>query len=214
MLFIFVTILIVLIFYNNYISLTEIQSKLKKGTNLPDNVKIIATYFDENNVVKGYIDTYIKDDKAYIAQCDKNNNKYAENIIYINDYNISIVHDTKNIFKTKQDRKIEASGIDEFSSFVALNPTYKYHGKEKINNDKCIKISFLVENFDNVEQNYYYISVADNHIVKIENYRGTTKNDMSLMSSTVYEYTYGTVLDSDILDFDQNNYMGYEYNEI
>ncbi|MBO5398495.1 MAG: hypothetical protein J6A36_06195 [Clostridia bacterium] len=201
------------IYYKSYYSLEKVKEIISQRKELSANVQIIETYFDENNKQIAYFDNYIKDNMCYIAQYD-NNHKYAESLIDVNNYCISIVHDTKHIIRTTSSEKITALGEEEFFIKVNQNANYKYYGREEVNNHDCIKFSLCLQYSDNVELTYYYINLEDNHIIKLENYIGSSINDLSLKNSITYEYIYNSVVDTDILKFDKNNYLDYQYDEL
>lgn len=203
------------IYYNNSLtySLEQVKELLTEGNKLPENISIIQTVFDENNEQQGHIDFYIKDDMAYVSQNDKTHT-YAETISIGND-NYMISHDTKTIFHTNdtENSNNKLSGISEnFFNMLNQNTTYKYCGKETIDNVKCIKVYLCQENVNNIDLKYFYIDLEDKHIVKEEIYNGSSINDAFLKGCTTYKYIYNTVKDTDIVKFDQNNYENYTYN--
>lgn len=212
MLVLFAIIVGIFIAYKNYYTLEKIKNILSQEE-LPTNIHILETVYDSNNNKSGYLNIYKKNNLIYTIQSDKNNQNYAESLTDINDYSILISHPTKTIFKVKSEENITFPAEEDFYATLNLNVKYKYYGKEKIDNYNCLKISLSVENVDKIELKYYYIDIYNKHIVKIENYTGDTLNDMSLTSSTTYQYFLDTVTDNDILVFDENNYSDYTYEE-
>lgn len=209
-----IAILGIAIYNNNSYSLEQVKELLAEGDKLPENVAIIQTVFDENNEQQGHIDLYIKGDMVYVSQND-NTHIYAEAISNGND-SYMISHDTKTIFHTSstENNKEKLFGISEdFFNMLNQNATYKYCGKEKIDDVKCIKVSLCQENVNNIDLKYFYIDLEDKHIVKEEGYQGASIKDATLRNSTTYKYTYNTVKDTDIVKFDKSNYEDYTYNE-
>ncbi len=212
-LIIFIIVIGIFIVYKNYYTLEKVKSILSQEE-LPTNIHILETVYDDSNNESGYLNIYKKNNLIYTIQSDRNNQNYAESITDINNYNsILISHPTKTIFKTQIEENITFPAEEAFYTTLNSNAKYKYYGKSKINNYDCIKISLTVEHFDMIELIYYYIDIDNKHIVKIENYRGKTLKDIVLKNSTTYQYSIDTVTDNDILVFDQNNYSDYTYNE-
>lgn len=207
----------VFIFNKNYYSLNEVKLLISQKNILPKNLHIIGTYYDETNMQIASFDTYIKNNLIYTSQYN-NIQKYAETLTDINNYNINIIHDTKNIIY-ETNYKYTYNGILTIEDAILFkkinkNTFYKYCGKEKIENINCIKFSLFINNYDNVELTYYYIDLINGNIIKLENYIGNTLDSITLKSSANYKYIYNSVSDANILNFDKNNYKDYEYNEI
>lgn len=201
----------VFVYYKNDYSLEKTKALLLEGDKLSENISIVQNFFDENNELIAYIDFFKKDDMTYILQND-NTHKYAETVSNGSE-SYMISHDTKTIFHENSNKeKIVMS--ESFFNKLNQNTIYKYCGKTKVDNIYCIKVSLCVENTNNTELTYYYIDLENKHIIKEENYVGSSIKELSLKNSITYQYTYNSVKDTDILQFDKANYPDYTYNEL
>lgn len=223
-----VLIIIILIAYSSYVvyqhlkySLDEVCQMLSSAR-LPENVYIkeymcIPDDFEEYNQ---YIDTYIKNGCCYSKQII-NSQEGTFEYITISNQKQSILIDTisKHIQATNNLNNDFSLPTNFHSFFIAVNEhglydhryLYKYCGKEKINGNNCIKVSFK-EVYDNkIYLDYYYIDLKTNLILKEEAYNGTSIMNLKKTSTYTYEYYFDVVKDEDILSFDINNYPDYQY---
>lgn len=86
------------------------------------------------------------------------------------------------------------------------NSKFKYLGKEKIDNQKCIKVCL---NYNSVSKTYYYINLKNNCIIKEESFNLNDSEEWEKISDVTYTYSYNSVTDNDIIRFDSTNYPNY-----
>lgn len=226
LLVIFFLILIVIVtfivkFYFEY-SLEEIADLVDKSDEIQNNIYIREEIVDELWTLceKSIHEIFAKDDYIYerTVYLDSNGNitSTAENIIDFKDKNkINIYNNDSN--KMILRHSIEGEGkinpvtenlIGFSRTFRSTQDDYKYLGKEELDGKECIKFSLTNEKIHN--KTIYYIDIKDRAIAKIESY-SITGDVINLSSTSVFTYSYGTVTDEDILDYDINNYQDYEY---
>lgn len=84
-------------------------------------------------------------------------------------------------------------------------------GKENIDGKKYIK--FSLEDEKGISKSLYYIDIEKRVVSKIEHYNGY-QNKYELYQTTYYTYSFNTVKEEDINNFNLNNYTDYEYIEL
>lgn len=159
------------------------------------------------------------------------NNKLAYENFYINDektqestFNletkkqINIFHNSKEIFFINIDdsnSNIISNKLNYYKGLIekSIENSYKYYGKENINNNEIIKFSVDFEenfflNIDNPRRLYFYINTENKSIEKVEHYN-IMDNTEELVLTENFIYSYNTVTDENILKFDINNYSDY-----
>lgn len=200
----------------NKYSLENVQAMLNQNKDI-SNIHIVEKYESQkepNSQTTAMVDTYIKDNQYYIVQ------KNVVGQIILESF--GNIQENNQITVTHFDSKIISSKIEKFeeidnSNFmiVSKNATakYKYIGKTKVDGKQCIKVCITNEYNDKAEKDYYYINLEDNHIIKSESYTGDNLKELKKEGEVTYTYLYNTVQDKDILRFDINNYVGYEYNK-
>ena len=86
---------------------------------------------------------------------------------------------------------------------------YEFLGREDINGKKCLKIRFLI-NDEETREDYYYIDLEDNNIIKQEIYtQGYSSNELEKTTELTYTYSYDTLTDNDVKKFDIDDYPDY-----
>lgn len=134
----------------------------------------------------------------------------------------NVFHNSKEIFLYKiedQSLNIISNKLNYYKDLIvkSLENSYKFYGKEIINNDEVIKISvdFKEDFFLNVEHPrrlYFYINEENKSIEKIEHY-DIINDKEELVITDNFIYSYNTVTDKNILKFDINNYPDYTLNK-
>ena len=197
----------------------EILNSGKTSTNM--HVSIEQTNLNDGK--KYYLDLYRKDNLFYII--GKNDESEVEQEILYNEKDektLTILHEQKEIINSNQiENNISTYIFDSGKSnfLMLLDNTkgikYKYHGKENVNGKECLKVSLIDEkNEEKKSQNYYYIDLENNNnVIKYEYYEGESINELNKKHEELYTYSYDTVTDDDILQFDINNYPDYKYYE-
>lgn len=214
-------IIIALAFYiykNSIYSLEKVESLLnaeKEATNLHIKSEYLYEEGEEERIA--YVDEYIKDNIIYAVTKNYLSQVLAETLANMeNSELITILHSEKVITSniiSENENASELHGNETFFILVGKNAKYKCHGKEDINEKKCLKVSLTMEYSDKIEKNYFYINLEDNYIVKHEIYEESNENELEKIYDVMYSYSYNTVTDNDILNFDISNYPDYEYFE-
>ena len=222
--FIKIIIAIILFFvYRNSIYSLEKVKEILTSANTLKNVHIKEEIFmgDYSDSIE-FSNYYIKDNMMYINQENDSLENTVETIYnFENSKEISINHSNKtiNVLEVTEKPSITLPENDNFFTLANLNKqyehrgTYKYIGKESIDGQRCIKVS-LTDNYeDKVSVHYYYINLENNCIIRYELYEGNDESELKKNYEAVYTYTFNTVTDNDILNFDKNNYPDYTYYE-
>lgn len=84
---------------------------------------------------------------------------------------------------------------------------YKYYGKELLDEKEVIK--FSLSNNSNQSEQIYYLDVQTNTIIEIDYY-----DNNELVLKEKYTYSYNTVTDEDVKEFNNADYPEYEYKEV
>lgn len=194
-------------------SLLEMSALIDKSNEIPNNIYIREETIDEDlgTDEKEIYEIYVKDDIIYTKYIQSTT---QQEIIYNykdkSQITIYCSEETKNIYKSSINGNGKRNPLTEiligFSrDLKSTQDKYKYHGKEKFEGKECIKFSLTNDDLQKV----YYIDIKDNTVVCVKYYRKIFGN-----RTTTYTYSYGTVTDDDILNFDISNYPNYEYNEL
>ena len=198
----------------NY-SLQEVKDLLNLGKT-SDNIYVQYKQMNLSNGTSSYNEVFMKNN--FVHEIVKDN---SSRIISEGFYNpdtsktISIIHSEKSIISFTRIKENVFYHFEKDNFFIRSESSqYKYHGKEKIDDKQCIKVSLTSTTTNNVlSKDYYYIDLSDNHIIKHESYKGNNLNELEKIYEVTYTYFYNTITDDDIVTFDINNYSDYEYQE-
>ena len=192
------------------------ESLILINTEITDNMslKINSIGIDEN-----YLEEYYIKDKLAYKNFYANNENIQEFIFnFETKEQVNIFHNSKEIYLYKleeQEANIILNKLDYYKELISksLENSYKYYGKENINNNNVIKFSVdFEENFfvtiENPRRLYFYINVENNSIEKIEHYN-IVNNKEELVLTDNFIYSYNTVTDENILKFNINDYPDY-----
>lgn len=211
----------------NKYSLEYVEELLSKANINENNVYYKQEFITEPaNENTGYSvnEVYYKDKKTYYKIGPESNEFRQEWVDYPEDLiRLEISHFTKSISKIPitEDQIIPVFSFAKnnferekelHSSYENLG-NYKYHGKEKLEGKKYIKISFTDYYKDQTDRIYYYIDIENNIITKTEEWTGNDVKNFKKMRTTLYTYESGSVTEDDFLVFDRNNYPDYTYSE-
>lgn len=213
-LFILILLISLCLYKNSLYSLENIKNILKSQNYTYINVHLIVSNFDLHTNTTHTVNTYIKDNLTYSISHNDQNEKVSE--VFLNQKNlkrISILYPEKTIIIDTYDNSYSFNPTSGFFDTLDNNDyvTYKYHGKEKINNKNYLKLSLTVELSNQAYKYYYYIDEKNNTIAKIEYYNGDSINTLTKYSETTYTYIYDVVTDNDILQFDSSRYTDFNY---
>ncbi len=198
---IFIAIIICMLYFslkNNYSR--ESMINLIKNASMPSNIYIENTIYNNENYI-GLAKFYIKDNKQYLYQ---ENNKQEQVETFIDNENnssIIVLHSEKAITQNALERNINFELPLKNNLLDKLNNTtysYTFHGKEKVFEINCLKISLVSINNEKYD---YYLDENTGYIVQYEH----SKN------KETYEYEINSVLDEHIKTFNINNYKNYNY---
>lgn len=203
-----IIILIAIIKQHMEFSLDEIAAFVDKSDNIPNNIYIKdeMVHEDETEIYE----IFAKDNKIHTRYITNGVCSYDRIWNFETKQDIFIGHNTKSI----SIHQIEGRGKDNpltqelfsFSRWFKLSiDKYKYLGKEEIEGKEYIKFSLTNKEYSNKE--YYYIDIEDKTVSKKEWYTGEN------VYKSTYTYSYNTVTDKDILEFDINNYPDYKLSE-
>ena len=187
------------------------------NTEITDNnmsLKINSKGIDENYLEEYYIKDKLAYEKFYV-----NDEKIQEiTFNFETKEQVNIFHNSKEIYLYKlgeQESNIISNKLDYYKGLISksLENSYKYYGKENINNNEVIKFSVDFEenffvNIENTRRLYFYINEENKSIEKIEHYN-IVNNKEELVLTDNFIYSYNTVTDENILKFDINDYPDY-----
>lgn len=198
---IFIAIIICILYFslkNNYSRESIIN--LIKNASMPSNIYIENTIYNNENYI-GLAKFYIKDNKQYLYQ---ENNKQEQIETFIDNENnssIMVLHSEKAITQNTLEKNINFELPLKNNLLDKLNNTtysYTFHGKEKVFEINCLKISLVSINNEKYD---YYLDENTGYIVQYEH----------LKNKETYEYDINSVLDEHIKTFNINNYKNYNY---
>ncbi len=190
---------------------------------LPQNVYIRE--YECTNEYTYRIDKYIKDSIINIYNIRESFSTNIDNInsliICKNQKLIDINYINKIVTISNCEENYDMYIPNKYSFFNSVEQhglyehlgIYKYCGKENINGKKCIKISFTDNNENSIHIDYYYIDIESNLIIQVQSYSGDNIKELKLIKTINWEYQFDVVTDSDIVQFDINDYQDYEYYE-
>lgn len=177
------------------------------------SLKIVSKGIDENYSEECYIKDKLAYENFYI-----NDEKIQEFTFNFDaKEQINIFHNSKeiNIYKLDGELNIISNKLDYYKELISksLANSYKYYGKENINNNEIIKFSVDFEekffvNIENYTRLYFYINTENKSIEKVEHYN-IIDNKEEIVLTDNFIYSYNTVTDENILKFDINDYPDY-----
>lgn len=89
---------------------------------------------------------------------------------------------------------------------------YYFLGNEKVNGINCLNFSLLVHSKKFDDKFEVYINKENNKIIRIDTFiKNVDKNDNEFTKVYTYYIYYNTVKNTDIVEFDKNNYLDYEF---
>lgn len=192
----------------------EVIETINPSINSNMSLKIVSNGIDEK-----YSEEYYINDKLAYENFYVNNEKIQEfTFNFETKEQVNIFHNSKEIYLYKlgeQESNIISNKLDYYKGLISksLENSYKYYGKENINNNKVIKFSVDFEenffvNIENPRRLYFYINEENKSIEKIEHYN-IVNNKEELVLTDNFIYSYNTVTDENILKFDINDYPDY-----
>lgn len=205
-----------------YYTLDEVSAMLN-SVNLPKNVYIKEYEYTDDYTY--YTDIYIKENISNTYHKRESSSTNIDNInslnIYENQKLVDINYINKVLTISNVDENYDMYIPNKYSFFNSVEQhglyeqlgIYKYCGKENINGKKCIKISFTDNNENNIHVDYYYIDIESNFIIQVQSYSGENIKKLKLIKTITWEYQFDVVKDSDIVQFDINDYQDYEFYE-
>lgn len=205
-----------------YYTLDEVSAMLN-SVKLPKNVYIKEYEYTDDYTY--YTDIYIKENISNTYHKRESSSTNIDNInslsIYENQKLVDINYINKVVTISNVDKNYDMYIPNKYSFFNSVEQhglyeqlgIYKYCGKENINGKKCIKISFIDNNENNIHIDYYYIDIESNFIIQVQSYSGENIKKLNLIKTITWEYQFDVVKDSNIVQFDINDYQDYEYYE-
>lgn len=205
-----------------YYTLDDVSAMLN-SVKLPQNVYIRE--YECTNEYTYRTDKYIKDSIINIYNIRESFSTNIDNInsliICKNQKLIDINYINKIVTISNCEENYDMYIPNKYSFFNSVEQhglyeylgIYKYCGKENINGKKCIKISFTDNNENSIHIDYYYIDIESNLIIQVQSYSGDNIKELKLIKTINWEYQFDVVTDSDIVQFDINDYQDYEYYE-
>lgn len=193
-------------------TLEETKELVKKGIELPDNIYLITKYYDEKENEIGKIEIQKSGNYEYIKQ-EEDGRVYCETFV---DYNeeklITVMHTNENIFIWNNHQKQEITeDTNEFiysskrNELYAHVGIYKFLGREKVNDRKCIVVS-LTDNYkEGLYVTNYYIDMETGYILKQEDIK-----DGNVNSIMINQYFENVVKEEDIKKYNAEEYTDYE----
>ena len=188
-------------FYFTSPSLSDIQNLVKTRKQSP-NMSIVTNftsyYNNEKSSSYSYI-SYLKDNVNFITGKSQDGSDYQILSNYNTGSKVSIFPSTKTIISSKVDtQKLDGISISEID--LLLNATASNYSK------KCIEIT-LTKNIDSslAEETHFYIDSENYNILKISSY-----SNNSLTYDITYSYSYDSVTDTNIIQFNAANYTDYK----
>ena len=196
---------------NSEYTLEETKELVKKSLELPDNIYLKTTYYDENGDERGRIENYIKGDYSYVKQeanCRVNYETYT-------DYNaarlITVMHTEEKIYIAENYPKQDVTeDSNEFIYSSKRNEQYahlgiyQFLGREKVNDRKCIVVSLTDNNKEGLDVTNYYIDIETGYILKQEDIKDGNVN------STIINQYYEGAVPEDIVKYNEEKYADYE----
>lgn len=193
-------------------TLEETKELVKKSLELPDNIYLKTTYYDESENERGKIEIQRVGNYEYIKQ-EEDGRIYCETFI---DYNeeklITVMHTTENILINNNYQKLEITeDKNEFiysskrNELYAHVGVYKFLGREKVNGRKCIVVS-LTDNYkEGLYVTNYYIDMETGYILKQEDIKDGNVN-LIIMN----QYFENVVKEDEIKKYNAEKYADYE----
>ena len=177
-----------------------------------DNMYVKVSYNSAESIEEYYVKNKI------IYQKHTLNGELAQEFLFDTNSNkqTNIFHYSKEIYFFENSKSLEEimKNIlkEELLETEDAKETYEYLGKENVDGTECIKCSIIYEDgFIDIPEKVkiiFYISEENKRIEKEEIYT-IRENNFELYNTTEYEYSYNTVVDENILNFDLESYPDY-----
>ncbi len=194
-------------------TLEEMDAYINKS--IPNNVYYKRELFNSKNNLDYITEIYVKDEKTYVHIKDFKRSTDEEFLCdYKNNTEIRVDHN----------EKIFVMYLANNNGYFLKNPLYyeiraykmffynkyKYLGVQALDGKEHMKI-LLYSRYNRL---YMYINQEDRRISKVEVYSRYDENDVKqhkyiLNCTDIFSYSYDTVTDEDIPEFDINNYPNY-----
>lgn len=193
-------------------TLEEMDAYINKS--IPNNVYYKRELFNSKNNLDIITEIYVKDEKTYVHIKDFKRSTDEEFLCdYKNNTEIKINH-TEELFEINFANNKYYSRHPLYYEIRAhkmfFDNKYKYLGTQTLGGKEYIKI-LLYSRYNRL---YMYINQEDRRISKVEIYSKYDENDVKqhkyiLNWKNIFSYSYDTVTDEDIPEFDINNYPNY-----
>lgn len=191
-------------------SLEEIDAYINKS--VPNNIYCKKESFDSNNNLFYITEIYVKDEKTYVRRKDLKNSIAEEFWCdYKNNIETGLNHSEDII-------KIQFADTGSFLKNPLFDEILDYKGLfynefkyiKVLNEKDYTKVLFYYRN----DKTCMYINHKDRRIAKVKVYSKYDENDVkqhkyTLNCTDIFSYSYNTVTDEDIPEFDINNYPNY-----
>lgn len=181
---------------------------------ISDNMYVKVSYNSSES-----IEEYYEKDKVVYKKHMLNGELVQEFLFDTNsNKQTNILHYSKEIYffensKSSLEKIMKEILKEELLETEEAQKTYEYLGKEIINGFECIKCSIIDEDgFIDIPEKVkviFYISEENKRIEREEVYT-IKENNFELYSTSDYEYSYDTIVDENILNFDLKNYPDYK----
>ncbi len=191
---------------------TDLNEMLKENNNISN---MFTSYKEVKNDNVTTTKIYVYDNLHYAVKRDNDSDKIVNEYYYDSKTSklVTVNHTNNTIIELEEIKQQNfINGFLGKNDFYDLGTflEYKYLGKEKVNEIECIKVCFLEENYNKIDNTYFYIDVHNKNIIKMEVYQGNSSSKMEKIHEKVYgKYVYGENVLSDIPKFDINNYPNF-----
>lgn len=188
---------------------TALNEMLKENNNI-SNMFTSYKEVEYDNVTTTKI--YVYNNFHYIAKKDNDSDKIVSEYYYDSKISklVTVNHTNNTIIELEEIKQQNfINGFLGKNDFYNLSNSleYKYLGKEKVNGIECIKVCFLDESYNKIDNTCFYIDINNKNIIKMEFYQGNKSSKMEKIYERVYDkFVYGENVLSDIPKFDINNY--------
>ena len=210
---IFIIILIAIIFFI-YEKLDYTLSEVEELLSSPKNVSNMSVIIDNStNDESTYTEIFMKNNFYYVIYKANSSSEILQESFY-NPETMEMTDvdlEQKGILitpSTSLENLPFLTSIEDFTNSKTNAIEYKYLGKENTNGKKCLKVRFTRDD-DGIIEDYYYIDLEDNNIIKHETYYQNYSGEFEKTSEITYSYTYDSLSDNDVKKFDIDDYPDY-----
>lgn len=206
--------ILITIIYFIYEKLDYTLSEVEELLNSPKNVSNMHITIDGNiDNESTYTEIFMKDNFYYVIYKDTSSGETSQESFYNPETSelIDVDFEQKGILETP-DTSLEnlyfLTSNEDFTNSKTNATEYKYLGKEDVNGKKCLKVRFTRED-DGIIEDYYYIDLEDNNIIKYKAYSQNYSGEFEKTTELTYTYTYDNLTDNDVKKFDIDDYPDY-----